>query len=812
MLSFQRSFLALLFILLSVSAYCQQVADNTYTFSVIVVNEKMQPADGATVKLLKDAKVLKSVVSNVKGISRFERIPAGAYTFLISYTGYRQQTSRIYNFPSQTSADTIKLKTLTTVLDQVDVTTHTKAIEQQKGKVVLNVDATVTNVGTTVLEVLEKSPGVTVDRNGGLALQGKTGVLVTIDDKPTYLSGADLNNLLSSMSSNQVSQIELIANPTARYDASGNAGIINIKTKKSKQKGFNGSVSTAFGQGVYSKNNNSLVLNYRVGSINTFLNYSNATNNYLSDLYALRTYYDENGNVTALLKQPTYFKGPSVNNTLKTGLDYSVTPSTTVGFVLTGMIINRKGNDVATASWMQPSGAVDSAIFTSNKNSTNFKNGAVNINLRQEIGKSQSIAADFDYLHYSISTDQNFKNHLLAPNGYTEESRADIPTTIKISSGKVDYTLRADKNSTLEAGVKFSSSNTDNFAAYQNLFGGQWVDDNTKSNHFIYKENINAVYSSFEKKYGKLSVQAGIRYEHTGYKAHQLGNAIQKDSAFSRNYGQFFPSGYISYQADTANGFTFTASRRIDRPAFQNLNPFYFIINKYTYQTGNAFLLPQYSWNLAINHQYKGLLTTTVSYSNIKNYFSQLFLADTAKGILLYSQGNVGSTHTFGVSTAVSVSPASWWSVTAQANYTYKQLKGFNGNTFTSNINQLNLSANNQFHPGKIYTIELSGFYTTKARNDVQELLYPTGQLSAGVARPVFNKKGTLRFSARDIFHTNAMEGFTSFPNATEYFIIHRDTRVYTISFTYRFGKTYKSTRRTEGSATEEMERVGSGG
>ena len=804
----QKIFCLLFLLLSSLVAWCQPATSN---ISILIVNEKSQPVDGATVKLLNNTKPVKTAVSNPNGKALFEHVKAGAYVFMITYTGYKPQTTRTYNLPAE-NIDTIKLQPLNTVLQQVDVTAHAATIEQQKGKVIVNVDASVTNAGITVLEVLEKSPGVTVDKNGGIALQGKTGVLITIDDKPTYLSGADLNNLLSSMSSTQVSQIELIANPTARYDASGNAGIINIKTKKNKMRGFNGSFTTSVGEGVYPKNNNSLVLNYRVGKINTFFNYNVNIVQYLTDLYALRKYYDENGNLTSQLKQPSYFKGTFVNNTVKTGLDYYIGPKTTIGFVLGGTLIHRSGNNTATASWLNPAGAVDSAIFTGNNNTNRFKNGSANLNFRHTISDSQDLAADFDYLHYSISSLQDFTNHLLAPGGYTEESHSDIPTTINIASGKVDYTLKVDKNSTFEAGVKSSYSNTDNLAAYQNLVGGQWVDDNTKSNHFLYHENISAVYSSIEKKLDKVTIQAGVRYEHTGYRAHQLGNAIQKDSAFSRNYGQFFPSGYISYQADTANSFTLTASRRIDRPVFQNLNPFYFIINKYTYQTGNAYLLPQYSWNLELTHQYKQLLTTSISYSTIKNYFSQLFLADTAKGILLYSQGNVGKTYTVGLSIALNLSPTDWWSVTTQATYTYKRLKGFNGNDFTSNINQLNMSANNQFKLGKTYTAEISGFYTTKARNDVQELLYPTGQLSAGISRPVLNKKGTLRFTARDIFHTNAMEGFTSFPNATEYFIIHRDSRVYTVSFTYRFGKSYKTTKRTDGSATEEMERVGNGG
>jgi hypothetical protein len=798
-------------LLMCAVAYCQPKTDNVHNFSLVVVNEKLQPVDGATVKLLKDDKLIKTAVTNAGGKAKFINIQTGAYTFSITFTGYKQQASRVYHFPAAINTDTIKLQPSNTVLQEVNVTAHTPAVEQKQGKVVLNVDASVTNTGLTVLEVLEKSPGVTVDRNGGISLQGKAGVLVTIDDKPTYLSGADLNNLLSSMNSSQVSQIELIANPTAKYDASGNAGIINIKTKKNKQKGFNGSFTTSAGQGVYPKINNSLVLNYRIGKINTFFNYNFNYVEYLTNLYALRKYYDDNGAVTAMLRQPSFFSGKFFNNTIKTGLDYFISPKTTIGIVLSGTTIHRYGNNLATATWLEPAGTVDSAIATGNKNDNHFKNGAVNLNLRHNISQSQDLGIDLDYLHYSLSTNQIFNNQLLAPGGYTDESRGDIPTTINIASGKIDYTLKFGESGTLEAGLKSSYSNTDNSAAWQNLESGQWVDDNTKSNHFLYRENINAIYSSFEKKYNKLTIQAGLRYEHTGYKAHQLGNAIQKDSAFSRNYGQFFPSGYMTYQADTSNSFTLTAGRRIDRPVFQNLNPFYFIINKYTYETGNPYLLPQYSWNFELTHQYKNLLTTSVSYSNIKNYFSQLFLADTAKGILLYSQGNVGRTYNIGVSEAVSVSPFSWWALTMQATFNHKQLRGFNGNDYTSKINQLNISANNQFTIAKIYTAEISGFYTTRARNDVQELLYPTGQLSAGIARPVLKKKGTLKFSLRDILYTNAMEGFTSFPNATEYFKITRDTRVFTLSFTYRFGKIYKTGKRTDGSAAEEMERVGNG-
>ncbi|HTK19280.1 MAG TPA: outer membrane beta-barrel protein [Mucilaginibacter sp.] len=781
-------------------------------FVLFVINEKSQPVDGASVGLLKNDVLIKTTITDSKGSVRFENLSDGSYTFSITYTGYKPQKTGEYQLPSDTfKTTTIRLEPLSSILNEVNITAIKPFIEQKRDKVVLNVGSSVTNIGTTVLEVLEKSPGVTVDRNGGITLQGKTGVLVTIDDKPTYLSGGDLNNLLSSMSSAQVDQIELIANPSAKYDASGNAGVINIKTKKNKVKGFNGSVTTSIGQGVYPKNNQNLTLNYRSGKINTFFTYNRNWVKYLLNLYALRKYSDDNDVLTAMLRQPSYFKGISLNNTLKTGLDYEISPKTAVGLVLSGTLIQRDGGNTSTATWLNSAGAADSAIATVNQNNSRFKNGSINLNGRHVISASQDIVANFDWLHYAIQTNENFNNQLLAPNGYMEQSRGNIPTTINIVSGKTDYTLKHGESTTFQAGLKSSHSSTDNIASYQNFDGLNWIEDNTKNNHFIYNENINAIYGNVEQKYKHLTIEAGLRYEYTSYHAHQLGNAIQKDSAFSRNYGGFFPSGSVSYQTDSLNNFTLSAGRRIDRPVFQTLNPFYFIINKYTYQTGNPYLLPQYSWNLQLSHQYGNLFTTSLSYSIISNYFSQLFLADTAKGILLYSQGNVGHTSNLGLSTSVTTSLFKWWSLTAQAVYNHKRLAGFNGNNYSSKINQLNVSSTSQFIISKAYTAELSGFYTTKARNDIQELLYPTGQLSLGLSKSILKKKGTLKFSARDIFYTNAMEGLTQFPNATEYFKEKRDSRVFTVAFIYRFGKTFKTTTHSEGSATEESDRVGNG-
>lgn len=705
-------------------------------------------------------------------------------------------------------SQTTKPDTSTKSLKEVTVTGKKQLVERKQGKTIINIDAAVTNAGTTVLEVLEKSPGVMVDKNGGISLQGKASVLVMIDDKPTYLSGTELSNLLGSMSSTQVNQIELITSPSAKYDASGNAGIINIKTKKNKQEGFNGTFTTNLGHGKYLKNNNSLMLNYRKGKINTFANYSFNYNKGFTNIYAYRKYFNPQGAITAALDQPSNLGSRSINNLLRTGLDFYAGPKTTFGLTLTGTAVGRKGSGDAVATWLSPQNNVDSAITTTSNSDFNLQNGSVNLYGRHNISKTQDIGFDVDYLKYGIANDQNFQNSRVGAVSYNQGSRGDIPSQLKIFSAKADYTLQLGKTAKFEAGLKSSSINTDNTANYQLFNGTNWAADLKKSNHFLYKETINSIYSSVEHKVNRLSYQVGLRYENTNYTGNQLGNALQPGSTFSKHYQNLFPSGYLTYEVDSANSFSFTAGRRIDRPAYQKLNPFVFIINKYTYQRGNPFFLPQHTWNFELSHTYKQFLTTAVSYSGIKNYFSQLFLSE-GNDILVYTEGNVGQMHNLGFYVTAQASPFKWWSLTAQSNFNYKKLSGYQNVDYKSSVKQLHTTMNNQFKINSTLNAEVSGFYTTQARNDLQELLSPTGQVSAGIVKTILKGKGSMRLTARDIFYTQSMEGLTDFPGANEYFILWRDSQVINLGFNYRFGKPLKAAKRSAGGAADEINRAG---
>lgn len=788
-------------------------AQDERTIRILVHSAGQAAMPDATVALLKkDSSLFRSAITAADGRVIF-KVPHGyEYLVQVSRVGF---VTKVQPVPPATSVEEhfiVRLDTVAVVMGGVTVRAPVRPFVQVlPDKTVVNVDAGVANAGASVLEVLERSPGVTIDRNGQISLKGRPQVLILIDGKQTQLAGTDLQNFLAGMNASQIAEIELMDTPPARYDAAGNAGIINIKTKKNRQQGFNGSFSTAFTQGRYPKYNNSLVLNYYRGKVNTFFNYSFNTAEYLTDLYALRTYYRPDGSVSSYLEQPYFTKGFGNTHTIRTGLDYNLSSRTTIGLVLTGTYLNRDARGRATALWMNELYQIDSTITTESHNTSKLKQGGISVNARHSFSANRELTADVEWAGYSIRGRQNFENRKIMPAGGIDASMGDIPSSIDIFSARTDY-KQTHEHWTWETGLKTSRVNTDNEASYLMLQGASWVPDLGKSNHFLYRENIHAAYTSLSHNIGKWSLQGGLRYEYTNYRARQLGNLVNPDSTFDRTYHSLFPTLFVSYRADSLHQFNISGGRRIDRPVFQKLNPFVFIINKYTYQQGNPFLLPQYTWNIELSHTYRGMLTTGFSYSFSNDYFSQIFLTDPATGTIAYTDGNVGRMQNIGVSLGLQASPVRWWALSAQADYNHKRIAGYvEMDYYARSINQVSMSLNNQFQIGDGWTGELSGFYITRNQNDLQEVLNPTGQFSAGIARQLWGKRAVLRLAARDIFYTQVMEGQSYFSRSEEYFKLKRDTRAITISFTWRFGQSAQSQRQSSGAARDEINRVGSG-
>lgn len=803
----------LTFLLLLLAGYCALAQPSSREIRITVQSVSKAALPHATVSLLKaDSTILRINITDSTGLAVFTDLARGNYLVRVTSVGHQEQYSSVIDLQQETSfATSIILQQTTGLLKDVTVTARKPLVQILPDKTVINVEAGITNAGATVMEVLERSPGITIDRDGNISLKGKPGVQVMIDGKPTQLSAADLQNLLNGMSASQVETIELMDNPSAKYDAAGNAGIINIKTKKNRQHGFNGSVSTAYAQGFYPKNNNNLVFNYRNGPVNYFLTYSFNQNQYMLDLYALRTYYNSAGGITGMLEQPYFTTGKAKTHNIKTGVDYFLDKKTTLGLAFTGALLSRNGIGKSTAVWMNAARQADSTIFTNSSSETRLKQGGINLNARHVFDASRELTADVDFIKYNIRTAQFFENKAQDAAGDADASQGEIPSSLNIFSAKADYSQKFGSSLLWETGWKTSRVSTDNPASYSyRLPNNEWEEDLGKSNQFLYTENIHALYANLTKKAGQWNLQGGLRYEYTGYKAHQLGNPVVKDSSFNRNYSSLFPTAFITWEADSLNTFTLRAGRRIDRPGFQKLNPFVYIVNKYTFQQGNPYFRPQYTWNVELSHTFRQVFTTSLSYNFIKDYFSQVFLSDTATGRIVYTEGNVGKMQNFGLTMSAQLQPAKWWNLTAQATLNHKRIEGVLWKQYKASITQLNLSINNQFRFKKGWSAELSGFYLTRNQNDLQEVLDPTGQMSFGVSKQVLQSKGTIRFTFRDLFYTQTMAGWTHFESVLEYFKLWRDTRVATIGFTYRFGKAMKGTARRNGSAADdEINRVG---
>jgi iron complex outermembrane receptor protein len=784
---------------------------------ITVMNEQRNALPGSTVYLLnRDSVVIHSGAANASGVIEFMDLNAGKYQVRVSQSGQEDGYSPLIDLEKNISfSDIIILKPKSGLLQDVTVVSKKPFIQFLPDKTVINPEANITNAGATVMDILEKSPGITVGKDGSIIMKGKPAVTVLIDGKPTQLSGADLQAYLSGISASQVDVVELIENPGAKYDASGNAGIINIKTKANRQKGFNGSMNLSVGQGFYPKTGNSINLNYRNGKVNWFLNYGIRVSKEMQKLYTLRKYFNSNQEDSVLLEQPNFSKNSALGNNLKTGFDFFVSKKTTLGLVFTGGIFNRNARSFNTINWMDPNYHIDSSINTSGENNLEFKRGGVNFNVKHKINESSELTADLDYVRFAINGDQNYETQLVAPGSIKLATKGNTPSRLNIVTAKVDYSRRF-KQFLLESGLKTAINKTNNLADYYFYDNNNWQPDLSRSNHFLYDEKISAAYTSVDAEKGKWHWQAGLRYEFTSYKAHQLGNAIVKDSAFKKNYGSLFPTAFISYQPDSNNMVTLRLGRRIDRPPFQNLNPFLTTLNKYTYEGGNPYIKPQYTWNFALAHTYKQMLTTEFSYSYLRDYFSQIFIIDSNssnvnKNIIIYTRGNVGSFQNFGITETFQYPVTKWWNLTAVAVFNYKIIKGFVWAPIKAEVGQLNVSLNNQVQLKKGWGFELSGYYQTKSQIDLQEWLKPQGELDLGVSKQIMKNKGSLKLSVRDITYFQNYSGYSTFQNAHEPFVVKWDSRVVRLSFSWRFGKAMKPVNRSEGGATEEINRAGNG-
>lgn len=770
-----------------------------------------EAAPAATIALLKasDSSVIK--YAGIKKDGNFEilNVTDGSYLLKASHVGCKTIFLPVEIQSADVLLNPINLQKDAANLAGVTVSTTKPVIEVKADKTILNVEGTINATGNDGLELLRKSPGVMIDKDDNISLAGKNGVNIYIDGKPSPLSGSDLTNYLKSLQSSQMESIEIITNPSAKYDASGNAGIINIKLKKNKTFGTNGNVDLGYVQGFYPKFNTGLGLNHRNKNINVFgtYNYNAGTNR--MEINSRKEQLD------TLFVQNNAMKMKNNSHGFKAGIDYFLNKKSTIGAVLNGNFTDMSFNTSGPMYFTQiSSGNQVKILKATNENKMPRDNINANLNYRNSsAGKDFSIDADYGF--YNIKSDQYQPNYYYNGDGTIETSRAiydmRAPTNIDIATLKSDYEQDF-KGGKLGFGGKTSFVKTDNDFRSFNVYTSGNVLDTGRSNKFDYKENINALYINFAKQYKKgIMISLGLRTENTnlsgtsnGYKW-KSGAWDKYDSTFKRNYTGFFPSAALTFNKNPMNQVTFSYSRRIDRPAYQDLNPFEFRLNEYSYMKGNTDLRPQYTNSFGVTHVYKFRLTTSLNYSHVTDVFARVpDTTDKTKGFLTKKNLATQNIYALNISYPFQYKNYSFFA-TLNSNYSHYQADfGGGDRNIDLKVFALTYYMQNSFKFGKGWKAELSGLYISPSVWQGTIKSNAMGMVDVGLQKSILKNKGNIKVVVSDIFKTMKWGGSSDFSGVKSTFNGHGELTQLKVNFSYRFGNSQVKEAKKRKSAIEE--------
>jgi iron complex outermembrane recepter protein len=758
-----------------------------------------------------DSSIVKGALTDSDGKFSFENIGPGNYLVYAEQLGFTKTFTPAVTLNSTSTefpVPDIILSTASVSLDEINVSALRPFIEHKVDRTIVNVENSIVNAGSTALDILMRSPGITVDNDGNIHLRGKQGVLVTIDDKPSYLSQKNLYDMLRNMTADELSQIEIITNPSAKYDAAGTSGIINLKLRKKQNFGMNGSLRVSYGQGVYPDAGTGINLNYRNARYNAFGSYDYFKGFFFEKILLTRRFTENTFN--SEFDQRTYDKGNFTNHNFKAGIDYFAGKKSTIGVLLRGNLSGTDDRSVVTTDISNLSDTPDSSYTTVNTNDSKWNNLSANLNyLIRFDSLGSKLSVDADYGHFDNGHNFRFEtrhyNFLNANSFYDEVATNKQPAKIDIRSGKTDFTKILKGESKIEAGLKSSYVTTDNDVQYFNYFNGEAVSDTTKTNHFNYKENINAAYINFSGVIKKLNVQAGLRAEQTISEGKQATGNVN----FERNYIELFPSIFLSYPFSSKHEGRLSYSRRIDRPAYQQLNPFRYFIDPYNFMEGNPNLQPQLTNSFEASYVFNKLYSISINYSQTSDVMTQITKQNDSTRTTFITTENLNSSNNYGITISIPIDFTKFWQSSSNINVFNNHFKGLSSGGIVDNeLTSYTMNTNNSFKLLRKWTAEINAHYNSPLIWGTW-LTEPSWSVSAGLGKSFFNEKLNLKININDIFHTEKIHSKIRYQNIDAEFTRIYDSQFVRLHVTYHFGKTSvaKSRQRRTG-AEEEQNRI----
>ncbi len=749
-----------------------------------------------------DSTISSVVPVDEAGKFSFEKLNNATYTIITSAMGYAPDS--VKNLVIQNNnivVPPIALKKGTKKLSTAQVIGKKPLIEVKADKTIINVESSINATGSTALEILAKSPGVIVDKDDNISLKGKNGVMIYIDGKQTYLDNASVAAMLKNTQSTNIEAIEIISNPGAKYDAEGNAGIINIRLKKNKKLGTNGSIGLGVNYGYTPKANTNFTLNNNNKKTNVFIMYGNNVGKREGYINFKRKL----GGVEYNQRSETVDN--DFDNTYKTAIDYNINSKNIIGVMINGAYSKEQFNNTSNTDIGNIGQSATSALFATNKidGVRNNLNGNINYKFSDTNGTTLNIDLDAGrFRRPSNSYQPNYYKDLLGNITNTLIFRTSAPIEINILTAKTDYERNLFKGK-FGVGLKSSYVVTGNVFDFYNVVNNIETLDLTRSNKFKYTENVNAIYTNYSREINKKwSTQIGLRLEHTKSNGQLTSTLQNSNDTVSRNYVNLFPSASVTYNMNAKNTLGLTFSRRIERPSYQDLNPFEFKLDELTYQKGNAFLRPQYAKSVELSHTYSQFLTTGLSYSHITDVYAQI--TDTADGNKSFiTQKNLASSDIIGLSISAPMPIKKWWFafVNIGANYTINKAN-FNGNFIDLAFPSMSVYAENNFTLPKGYSASLSGFYALPGYWGGTFKTSPIGNMDIGISKAFLSKKLNAKLSFTDIFWTQRWRGISDFAGLYLDANGGNETRQVRLNLTYRFGSNTIGKARERSSGLED--------
>jgi len=745
------------------------------------------------------------------GAAEFTNVKNNKYRLYISQVGYTNYFSPVFAIDSlHEQVDVPLISLYAQSLKEVVVEGKTPMIQHYADKTVVNVDQSPLNAVGSIYDVIKRSPGIIIDPNENIIIHGKQNVMVMIDGRILPMSGNDLANYLKSIPSESVDKIEFITSPSAKYDANGTAGIINIVLKRNKAIGSNVALHAGYSQGIYPKSNDGFSISERTKDFNIFGSY-NYSYRGTTNMISLKSNYYNNGQLEDASQQYETLKVPFITNMARIGTDFFASKSTTIGFIADGGITNVNSSEATTSynydSANHPTGYSNTNSTTPNK----IYNYSGNLNLKHTFDSTgREVLINLDYADYNNKGYQ----HILTNYYNTDNTVAAAPSNLygylpgnlNIYSFKVDYDGELGKKGKLEAGVKSSYVTTNNSVMVYDGTTSAAPLDTTQSNHFIYSENINAAYVSYNRILRKADFEVGLRAEQTIAN----GNQVTTNQQFAHNFLQLFPTISMDDSIAKDHDLGIVATRRINRPTYDQLNPFRLYVNPTFYLQGNPYLIPQNAYSIQISDTYKEKYTLAFSYTHTINAITTvIFPLPGSNNIAEQTNENLNRFDTYMANFSAENPIGKWLNVIVGADaFVNHYIANLSSSPLNSQRFVWDINDNNTITLTKNLSLEIDGFYYSGY--DLGYLyLQGTFTMGAGIKMDVLNHKGTIKINANDIFWNDVTQGTTTFANFNQTIFVRRDTRFVGISFTYNFGNSQASrSLHSKGGAEEEKDRA----